>query len=120
MIEDYTNFVGELMYPKTVFGPYGSVPEEGRFCLSRINTLGYLTSALRRPTVLEKWSPYEVAVFESCLTLFGKDFWQTSKILKTKTTMEVIEFYYSWKKTDHYKQWKRTYVEDARDVNIDG
>ena len=49
MIEDYTNFVGELMYPKTVFGPYGSVPEEGRFCLSRINTLGYFT-AFSSPT----------------------------------------------------------------------
>ena len=120
MVEDYTNFVGELMYPKNVFGPYGSVPEEGRCRLSRVNTLGYLTSSLRRPSVLEKWSPYDVAVFESCLTLFGKDFWQVSKILKSKSTMEVIEFYYSWKKTDHYKQWKRGYVPDVRDENVDG
>ena len=115
MVEDYTNFVGDLMYPKNVFGPYGSAPEQGRFPISRVNTLGYLTSALRRPTVLEKWSPYEVAVFEGCLTLFGKDFWQAAKVLKTKSTMEVIEFYYSWKKTDHYKQWKRGYVPDVRD-----
>lgn len=115
MTEDYTNFVGELMYPKTIFGPYGTSHGESRFPVSRLNTLGYLISPLRRPTVLEKWSPYELSVFEASLTLFGKDFWQASKLIKTKTTREVIELYYAWKKTDHYKQWKRSYIPDARD-----
>jgi len=115
MTEDYTNFVGELMYPKTTFGPYGTAPDKSRFPVSRVNTLGYLISPLRRPTVLEKWSPYELSVFEASLTLFGKDFWQASKIIKTKSTRDVIELYYSWKKTDHYKQWKKSYIPDARD-----
>ena len=35
--------------------------------------------------------------------------------IKTKSTKEVIEFYYAWKKTNHYKQWKRTYTPDERD-----
>ena len=26
--------------------------------------------------------------------------------IQTKTCKEVIEFYYEWKKTDHYQQWK--------------
>jgi len=49
------------------------------------------------------------------MTLFGKDFWQASKLITTKSTKDVIEFYYCWKKTEHYKQWKREYVPDDRD-----
>lgn len=30
MNEDYINFVGDLMYPKIVFGPYGYNPEKKR------------------------------------------------------------------------------------------
>ncbi|RYY81581.1 hypothetical protein EON63_15160 [archaeon] len=33
----------------------------------------------------------------------------------TKTTQEVIAFYYDWKKTSHYTQWKQTYTVDERD-----
>ena len=29
----------------------------------------------------------------------------------TKSTKEVIEFYYVWKKGHHYKQWKKQFVE---------
>jgi len=54
-------------------------------------------------------------VFEGSMTLFGKDFWQASKLITTKSTKDVIEFYYCWKKTEHYKQWKREYVPDDRD-----
>lgn len=35
--------------------------------------------------------------------------------LDSKTVQEVIEFYYVWKKTSHYKEWKRTYTPDERD-----
>jgi hypothetical protein len=35
--------------------------------------------------------------------------------VKTKTVKEVIEFYYEWKKTGHYKQWKKQYIPDIRD-----
>jgi hypothetical protein len=47
--------------------------------LSRINTLGYLTNPLRRRSVLEMWSPYEVSVFEACMTLYGKNFHKIQK-----------------------------------------
>ena len=34
--------------------------------------------------------------------------------VKTKTVKEVIEYYYFWKKTQHYKQWKNQYIPDPR------
>ncbi len=27
---------------------------------------------------------------------------------------QIIEFYYVWKKTGHYKQWKQQYIPDDR------
>eukprot|EP00981_Chlorochromonas_danica_P010713 scaffold3341_cov165-Ochromonas_danica.AAC.28 len=35
--------------------------------------------------------------------------------IKTKTVKEVIEFYYDWKKTSHYADWKKNYIPDERD-----
>ena len=35
------------------------------------------------------------------------------QFIKTKTTKEVIEFYYIWKKTSHYDQWKEKFVPDV-------
>jgi hypothetical protein len=31
----------------------------------------------------------------------------------------VIELYYCWKKTAHYKQWKASYVPDDRDHPVE-
>jgi len=72
-------------------------------------------SPLRKPNIIEKWSPLELSVFEASITLFGKDFHKIQKQIKTKSCKEVIEFYYTWKKTNHYKQWKKTYIPDERD-----
>ena len=115
MTEDYVNLVGDLMYPKTLFGPQGYDVAENRNPIERITTLGYLISPIRKITVIEKWSPIEIAVFEGSITLYGKNFNQIQKYVKTKTVEEIIEFYYDWKKTSHYKQWKKTYVPDPRD-----
>jgi hypothetical protein len=41
---------------------------------------------------------------------------QQKKQVPAKTTKEVIEFYYEWKKTSHYKHWKKSYVMDERDL----
>ncbi|KAJ1428241.1 hypothetical protein B484DRAFT_449989 [Ochromonadaceae sp. CCMP2298] len=116
--EDYVNIVGEIMYPKSNLGPYGFDAENGRFPMEKINTLGILTCILRKPTVVEKWSPYEVAVFEAAITLNGKNFHAIQKYVKTKTTKEVIEFYYDWKKTSHYKEWKKNYISDDRETAV--
>jgi hypothetical protein len=145
LADDYLGVVGEMMYPKTRFGPYGHNPEEGRYPLNRITTLGYLLHPLRPVSVFEKWNPFEIAVFEGALTLYGKNFHQVQKLVcslsaiktmfsyspelffatqvQTKTVKEIIEFYYEWKKSKHYKEWKQTYVPDERDtptVLVDG
>ena len=36
----------------------------------------------------------------------------------TKSVKEIIEFYYDWKKTSHYTQWKRAYIPDDRIVPV--
>ncbi|OEU18768.1 hypothetical protein FRACYDRAFT_155634, partial [Fragilariopsis cylindrus CCMP1102] len=52
------------------------------------------------------WSPYEIAIFEGSMLHYGKEFRVISRQIGTKTTRDVIDFYYIWKKTDHYKKWK--------------
>jgi hypothetical protein len=132
-----------------------------------ISALSYLKSPMRRPMVLERWSPYEVAIFEATLAQYGKDFLQVQKELASssssssfnhnsnhyskngnhnnsngkseitshgdaasaasghlyqycnKTTKDVVEFYYIWKKTSHYQRWKATYVAPHDDDSDD-
>jgi N-acetylneuraminic acid mutarotase len=56
-----------------------------------------------------------ILVFEGGMTLFGKNFNRIQKCIESKSVKEVIEFYYFWKKTSHYKQWKKSYRPDERD-----
>lgn len=109
MAEDYVNLVGDLMYPKVSFGPYGYDMAKGEIPLERPNTLGVLMCPARRRTVMEHWSPFEVACFEGAIVLVGKNFYEISKLLPSKSTKECIEFYYVWKMTSHYQQWKRSF-----------
>ena len=93
---------------------------QGQYPLEQPNTLGMLLCPVRRPTVIERWSPFEIAVFEGAILLHGKCFHTLQKFIKTKTTKEVIEFYYMWKKTSHYEQWKERFVPDALMDDSDG
>ena len=43
------------------------------------------------------------------MCVYGKEFHQISAVIGTKTTAEVIEFYYSWKFSSHYYSWKTHY-----------
>jgi hypothetical protein len=113
MAEDYVNFVGNVMYPATKMGPYGYNPEAREYPIESISLLHFVKSPLRRPSVMEKWSPYEIAVFEGCLLHYGKEFHQASRQIGTKSTKEVVDFYYIWKKTAHYKKWKEQYISDV-------
>jgi hypothetical protein len=88
--------------------------------LVHISALGYLKSPIRRPTVIEKWSPYEIATFEASIAEYGKNFIKIqNEIGKTKSVPDVIEFYYIWKKTSHYTHWKKEYVPEYLDVDVD-
>jgi hypothetical protein len=117
MTEEYINLVGNLMYPKTTF-KYGYDITKNELPISRVTTLGFLLNPVRRPTIIEKWSPFEIAVFEATLALYGKQFHIVHKHVPTKTVKEIIEFYYDWKKTHHYKQWKKTAIMDPRDTPV--
>jgi len=110
--EDYTSLVGSMMYPSTQFQSYGYNPEQRQYPIEKISLLGFMKSPLRRPTIIEKWSPYEIALFEGSMLHYGKDFRKVSRQIGTKTTQEVIDFYYIWKKTAHYKKWKEQYISD--------
>ncbi|OAF68163.1 hypothetical protein A3Q56_04098 [Intoshia linei] len=46
------------------------------------------------------WNENEVVSFETALTIYGKDFHQIQKCVATKTTQEVVKFYYRWKVTE--------------------
>ena len=111
MAEDYISLASSITLPPiSKLGPYGYTPTIGQYPIEQVTALGYLTSELRRPTVIEKWNPYEISIFEAALALHGKVFHTISKYVKTKNTKEVIEFYYVWKKTSHGKRWKNSYV----------
>lgn len=117
--EDYISLVGDLMYPGTYMGAFGYSHEQGNYPVERPCTLGLLTSPLRRPTVIERWSPYEIACFEAAITMYGKIFHEVQKVVKTKTTKEIIEFYYIWKKTSHYKKWKQQLEPEVDDNEVE-
>lgn len=69
------------------------------------STLDVLWNPLRIPHVFENWSPREIAIFETWIWKFGKNFNLFSKFIKTKSTREVVDFYFAWKNTSRYKAW---------------
>lgn len=117
MAEDYLSLVGDMIYPALYMGaPFGYDCCMGQYPIECITTLSLLTSPLRRPTVIEKWSPYEIALFEASLSLVGKKFHLVQKYVKTKNCKDIIEFYYIWKKTAHYKVWKSQFVDPEQEA----
>ena len=65
---------------------------------------------LRSPlqfNLLDMWTPLEIALFESSICTFGKDFRLIARHVGTKSTNECVEFYYTiWKHSHHYFIWK--------------
>ena len=86
-------------------------PTKRSYPLQHMSVLAYLKSAVRRPTVVEQWSPYEISLFEAAIAEYGKEFHRIAREIGTrKTTKDVIDFYYIWKKTAHYQRWKKEYT----------
>ena len=70
-------------------------------------TVDALLSPLRKSSVLDDWTPLEVALFESGICSYGKDFHAISRLMAgRKTCGQCVEFYYVWKKSGHYAMWK--------------
>jgi hypothetical protein len=119
--EDYISLASSIMLPPIHLGPFGYSPTMGRYPIEQTTTLGYLSSPLRRPSVIEKWSPYEIALFEGALAYHGKLFNLISKHYVTaKSTKEIIEFYYIWKKTSHGRRWKIALLEQGGGIGGGG
>lgn len=72
-----------------------------------------LLSPLRKDYAFERWSPYEVAIFETSLCTFGKQFKKIEMLLGVKSYSEVTQFYYKWKQTSHYHAWKAAVAQVA-------
>ncbi len=98
-IDDLLTLVGNIYYQQSEAGK-----SNAQWSLIRRTTLGHLTSPAREFSVIDRWSPYEVAIFESAICLVGKNFSQIANVIKTKTTGDCVEFYYIWK-VRHYI-WK--------------
>ena len=70
-------------------------------------TVDALLSPLRQPSVLDEWSPLEVALFEAGICSYGKDFHAIARLMGgRKACGQCVEFYYVWKKSGHYAMWK--------------
>ena len=66
--------------------------------LQRQTTLGILRNPARPRQVLDEWAPKQVALFESAICIYGKNFYAIQKVIGDKSLKQVIEFYYLWKK----------------------
>jgi hypothetical protein len=118
MMEDYIEFSSSMMLlPMSKLGTHGYDASRQQYPFDTISVLSYLKSPLRRPTVIEKWAPLEIATFEAAMCEYGKEFPKVQKEVATKSMQEVVEFYYVWKKTSHYKSWKKTYIPPHDDVS---
>jgi esterase/lipase superfamily enzyme len=71
------------------------------------STLDMLTNPLREPEPFELWSPREVALFETCICKYGKNFSEFAHFIPTKSKEEIAAFYTLWKHSSHYQSWNR-------------
>jgi hypothetical protein len=114
-VQEYVDLAAEMMlHPLDNLGPFGV-----NHPLEHVSTLAFLKSKKRRPSVIEKWSPYEIAMFEAAMAEHGKQFHKIHDEISSKTTSDIIEFYYIWKKTSHYKVWKKTFIPEHLDFSDD-
>lgn len=54
----------------------------------------------------ETWTLHDIALFEASFSLYGKDFVSIQQIVTSKTMHEIVDFFYLWKMTSHYRIWK--------------
>ena len=54
----------------------------------------------------QAWSLHDIALFEAAFALYGKDFEAIQRVVSSKTTREIVNFFYLWKMTSHYRVYK--------------
>lgn len=80
----------------------------------KFTSLDLLLNPLRSPFPFEKWSPYEIALFECCICKFGKNFEIFEKIIKTKSVEEIQEFFYQWEQTKYHEAWISSMIKKGK------
>lgn len=61
------------------------------------------------------WSLHDIALFEAAFALYGKDFEAVQKVVGSKTNRDIVNFFYLWKMTSHYRVYKlRTAAKNTR------
>eukprot|EP00808_Paulinella_micropora_P010279 g16656.t1 len=65
-----------------------------------------LVSPYFEPSVFDSWTTKEIMLFEAGIISLGKDFHAIQKLIPTKTTKELVHFFYFWKQSAHYAMWK--------------
>jgi hypothetical protein len=65
--------------------------------------------------IYESWTLHDIALFEAGFALYGKDFVSIQQIVGSKTNQEIVDFFYLWKMTSHYRVWKRKMTRSANE-----
>eukprot|EP00475_Leptophrys_vorax_P019372 TRINITY_DN26448_c0_g1_i3.p3 TRINITY_DN26448_c0_g1~~TRINITY_DN26448_c0_g1_i3.p3 ORF type:complete len:130 (+),score=41.01 TRINITY_DN26448_c0_g1_i3:46-435(+) len=106
-----------VMYysPKEVTSDKQNVLVDQMYDKNIYSTIDCLMSPLRKVDVWDNWTPREIALFESGICSFGKDFVRISKVIQTKNVGDCVDFYYKWKKSAHYQMWKE-YGKPVREI----
>jgi len=118
-VDNWLQSVGQLYYTQKELHPTpGYVWVNGEYDENHYSTLDQLMSPLRKSIPIDRWSPLEIATFEGGICRLGKDFLQISRLVKTKTTNEVVDFYYQcWKHSSHYRSWKALAKSDTERIS---
>uniref|UniRef100_A0A0K0E9L5 SANT domain-containing protein n=1 Tax=Strongyloides stercoralis TaxID=6248 RepID=A0A0K0E9L5_STRER len=63
------------------------------------------------PTGISKpFTECEINTFETAIRIYGKNFFSIqANTMHNRTVGELVQFYYFWKKTDRYKEYKRKF-----------
>lgn len=108
-IDELLSAVAQMYYPPVCKYKYSKEPEpkwRSERSETEISTLELLMSPLRKKSALDDWTPKEIALFEAGITSLGKDFGAIHQLIKTKSSKEVVDFFYTWKQSSHYLMWK--------------
>jgi len=60
-----------------------------------------------KPDLSKHWSNLEVVLFELGMTTDPKNFIEIQRKIGTKTLQEVVHFYWYWRTTNNYKEWRK-------------
>ena len=71
-----------------------------------VNAWAQRPGAVLWDTLSQSWNLHDIALFEASFALYGKDFEAIQRVVSSKTTHEIIHFFYLWKMTSHYREYK--------------